>query len=83
LNPINQLFFSFSPAIAHMTEVEQRMRDMLRGKRFSRVHDQWILTDDIDDPGVDQVFPMYPDQPFFWMHGSGQNVKERRSKRSA
>ncbi|MFM9103277.1 MAG: 50S ribosomal protein L11 methyltransferase [Cyanobium sp.] len=29
------------------------------------MHDLWILTDPVEYPGIDQVFPMYPEQGFF------------------
>lgn len=48
-----------------MTELDHLMQGVLTGKRLSRVHDLWVLTDEIDYPGIDQVFPMYPEQPFF------------------
>lgn len=37
----------------------------LTGNILSQVHDLRILTDAVNYPGIDQVFPMYPEQPFF------------------
>ena len=54
-----------SPKTSDMTDLDSLFRDVAKGKRLSPVHDLWILTDAIDYPGVDQVFPMYPEQPFF------------------
>lgn len=48
-----------------MTEFNVLMHNLLIGKRLSRVHDLLVLTDEIDYPGIDQVFPMYPEQSFF------------------
>lgn len=48
-----------------MTDFASLLSHVATGKRLSQVHDLWILTDAIDYPGVDQVFPMYPEQPFF------------------
>ncbi|MEK8015494.1 MAG: methyltransferase [Candidatus Parabeggiatoa sp.] len=48
-----------------MTEFNLLIQDVLPGKRLSQVHDLVVITDEIDYPGVDQVFPMYPEQPFF------------------
>lgn len=48
-----------------MTDLNSLLSHVATGKRLSNVHDLWILTDPIDYPGVDQVFPMYPEQPFF------------------
>lgn len=38
---------------------------LLQDRLLSRVHDILVLTDKIDYPDIDQVFPMYPEQPFF------------------
>lgn len=48
-----------------MTTFDDLLANVPTAKRLSQVHDLWILTDPIEYPGVDQVFPMYPEQPFF------------------
>lgn len=48
-----------------MTKISSLLNHVATGKRLGQVRDLWILTDPIDYPGVDQVFPMYPEQPFF------------------
>ncbi len=48
-----------------MTQLTELVQYVLHGKRQSRLDDSWILTDEIDYVGVDQVFPIYPEQPFF------------------
>jgi release factor glutamine methyltransferase len=48
-----------------MKDFDFLLSHVAAGKRLSQVHDLWILTDPVDYPGVDQVFPMYPEQPFF------------------
>jgi len=48
-----------------MTEFNLLIPNVLQGKRLSRIHDIFVLTDEIDYPDVDQVFPMYPEQSFF------------------
>ncbi len=48
-----------------MTKFNLLIQDVLQGKRLSHIHDIFVITDEIDYPGVDQVFPMYPEQSFF------------------
>lgn len=48
-----------------MTDLNFLVQSILPGKRLSQVHDVFVMTDEIDYPGIDQVFPMYPEQPFF------------------
>lgn len=40
-------------------------QELLHGRLLSRVHDVLVVTDEVEYPHVDQVFPMYPEQPFF------------------
>jgi release factor glutamine methyltransferase len=40
-------------------------QELLQTRLLSQVHDILVLTDEVAYPGVDQVFPMYPEQPFF------------------
>jgi len=48
-----------------MKELNILMQKLLKDRRLSQVHDITVLTDEIDYPDIDQVFPMYPEQPFF------------------
>ena len=48
-----------------MTDFGHLLHHVAKGKRLSQVQDLWILTDPVEYPGIDQVFPMYPEQPFF------------------
>jgi SAM-dependent methyltransferase len=48
-----------------MTDFSKAMARIPAGRLLSRVHDLLVLTDPVDYAGVDQVFPMYPEQPFF------------------
>ncbi|MFM8277956.1 MAG: 50S ribosomal protein L11 methyltransferase [Cyanobium sp.] len=50
------------------TEFHRLIQNIPAGKRLSQIQDLWILTDEIDHPSIDQVFPMYPEQPFFLDH---------------
>lgn len=48
-----------------MNTVDSLMRDLVHNKRLSQVHNITVLTDEVDYPNTDQVFPMYPEQCFF------------------
>ena len=41
------------------------LETLITNHRLSQVHGLRVLTDRVDYPDVDQVFPMYPEQPFF------------------
>lgn len=49
----------------NMKDFTTLTQELLKGRLLSRVHDILVLTDEVDYAGVDQVFPMYPEQPFF------------------
>lgn len=48
-----------------MTEFNFTIQNILSGKRLSQVHDVFVITDKVEYSSIDQVFPMYPEQPFF------------------
>ena len=48
-----------------MTDFGHLLHHVAKGKRLSQVQDLWILSDPVEYPGIDQVFPMYPEQVFF------------------
>lgn len=48
-----------------MTDFGHLLHHVAKGKRLSQVQDLWIFTDPVEYPGIDQVFPMYPEQVFF------------------
>ena len=54
--------------MAERPEMQCLMTNTYAGKRLSKINDLWILTDEVDYPDVDQVIPMYPEQPFFLDH---------------
>ena len=47
------------------TDFGHLLHHVAKGKRLSQVQDLWILSDPVEYPGIDQVFPMYPEQVFF------------------
>ena len=48
-----------------MQQYNELTKTLLQDKLLSRVHDILVLTDRVEYTGIDQVFPMYPEQPFF------------------
>lgn len=48
-----------------MKDYQTLTQELLQDRLLSRVHDILVLTDKVDYPAIDQVFPMYPEQPFF------------------
>ncbi len=48
-----------------MNEYTHLTTELLKGRRLNQLHGTLVLTDDIDYQDIDQVFPMYPEQPFF------------------
>lgn len=59
-----------------MKEFTALTQDVLEGRLLSRVNDVVVLTDEVDYPGVDQVFPMYPEQPFFLDELVREDIKD-------
>jgi release factor glutamine methyltransferase len=48
-----------------MKNFDLLIKELLKGRRLSEIHDILVLTDEIDYPDIGQVFPMYPEQLFF------------------
>jgi len=48
-----------------MNDFNTLTQNLLEGRLLSQVNGISVLTDEVEYPGVDQVFPMYPEQPFF------------------
>lgn len=62
-----------------MTALTDLMAQIPHERLLSRVHDLLVLTDPVDYPGVDQVFPMYPEQPFFLDELSRHDIRGARA----
>lgn len=48
-----------------MKDYNTLTQELLQDHLLSQVHDILVLTDKVDYPNIDQVFPMYPEQAFF------------------
>ncbi|MDI1433391.1 50S ribosomal protein L11 methyltransferase [Polyangium sorediatum] len=48
-----------------MNEIESTLRSALADKRLNDIDGTYILTDRLDYPAIDQVFPLFAEQQFF------------------